>query len=95
MEVSNPVEIVSYIFVAVVTVSAIVLMFVWISSRARSMLDQWARDNGFTIIRREYRHIAKGPFFWTSSDHQAVYYIVVRDSKGIEHSGYACCGGWF
>ncbi len=95
MEGSDPIEIVSYVFVAIVTVSAIVLMFVWHFTRAHSLLDQWALDNGFTIIHREHRSLRKGPFFWTTSDHQAVYYIVVRDSKGIEHSGYARCGGWF
>jgi hypothetical protein len=67
----------------------------WHFSRSRSVLEQWAVENGFEILHSEYRNLVRGPFFWTTSKGQTVYYVRVRDSKGTERSGWVRCGGWF
>jgi hypothetical protein len=67
----------------------------WHFSRSRSVLEQWADEHGFEIVHSEYRHLARGPFFWTTSKGQAVYYVRVRNSKGTERLGWVRCGGWF
>jgi hypothetical protein len=67
----------------------------WSFSRSRSLLEQWAADNGFEILEREYRTFRRGPFFWTSSKNQAVYHVKVRDREGNVRSGWVRCGGWF
>jgi hypothetical protein len=76
-------------------IAAIGLMLWWTFSRSASLLENWAEKNGYQIISREYRHVFKGPFFWTSSRGQTVYRITVEDGQGNQRSGWARCGGWF
>ena len=68
---------------------------VWHFSRSRSLLEQWATANGFQILDSEYRSFRRGPFFWTTSKSQTVYYVKVRDREGRTHSGWVRCGSWF
>jgi hypothetical protein len=72
-----------------------VLLIVWTFSRSRSVLDEWARANGFRILSSKFRWVRKGPFFWTSSKGQMVYYVTVMNSDGTRRSGYVRCGGFF
>jgi hypothetical protein len=71
------------------------LSFWWQSSRSSSLLQRWAEENGYRIVRREYRTFFRGPFFWNSSKGQTVYYVVAEDSAGARRSGYVRCGGWW
>lgn len=71
----------------------LVAMLVWHHSRAGSLLDQWARSNGFTILSREICLFFRGPFFWTTTKGQEVYRIRVRDQAGNPRSGYVRVGG--
>lgn len=68
---------------------------VWHFYRSRSVLQQWADEHGFEIIRSEHRHLIRGPFFWTTSRGQTVYFVYVRDHKGKVRTGWVRCGGWF
>ena len=70
-------------------------LMAWHFSRARSLLETWAKENHYEIIGRSYRHLLKGPFFWTSSKGQAVYHVTVRDPQGRIRSGWLRCGGWW
>ena len=67
----------------------------WHFNRSNSLLHQWAEKGGYRIIRQEYRTFFKGPFFWTSTRGQTVYYVEVEDSKGNRRSGWVRCGGWW
>jgi hypothetical protein len=67
----------------------------WHFSRSGSLLDQWAEENGYRVLSREYRSFFKGPFFWTSSRGQTVYYVTVQDKAGNRRSGWVRCGSWF
>src|SRR5581483_1656083 len=67
----------------------------WHVSRSRSVLQDWARDHAFEIIDREERIFMKGPFFWTSSRGQVVFYVTVRDSEGHFRKGWVRCGSFF
>ncbi len=67
----------------------------WHHGRSSSLLRQWAANNGYHIVRQDYRHFFKGPFFWTSTNGQAVYYVVVEDPAGTMRSGWVRCGGWW
>ena len=66
----------------------------WHFGRSNSLLHQWAEQNGYHILRQEYRNFLKGPFFWTSSRGQTVYYVVVEDSAGNRRNGWVRCGSW-
>jgi hypothetical protein len=72
-----------------------ILGLVWHFWRSDSLLQKWAEDQGYRIIRQEYRWFFKGPFFWTSSNGQTVYYVVIQDSAGSKRSGWVRCGGWW
>jgi hypothetical protein len=67
----------------------------WHFSRSASILEQWGQENGYRIVNREYRHVFKGPFFWTSSQGQTVYYVTVEDEQGNHRHGWVRCGSRF
>jgi len=78
-----------------VIAALVVASLAWHFSRSRSVLEQWADENGFEIINSEYRNFSRGPFFWTTSKGQTVYFVTIRDSGGHVRSGWVRCGGWF
>jgi hypothetical protein len=67
----------------------------WHFSRSRSLLDRWAEQSGYHILQSEYRHLFRGPFFWTTSKGQTVYRVTVEDKAGHVRSGWVRCGGWW
>jgi hypothetical protein len=67
----------------------------WHYSRSNEVLTQWAEQNGYRLLSQEYRHFAKGPFFWTSSKDQTVYYVTVEDRDGQVKRGWVRCGGYW
>ena len=71
-----------------------IVMIAWHFSRSRSLLDQWAADNGFRIIESSYRNLVRGPFFWTTSKSQTVYRVTVEDGRGSIRKGWVRCGTW-
>jgi hypothetical protein len=67
----------------------------WNISRSRTLLRGWAAQNGFEILHSEFRFFRRGPFFWTTSKGQTVYYVRVRDAEGQTRSGWVRCGSWW
>src|SRR3954469_4555687 len=78
-----------------VFVGLLILSFAWQFGRSQSLLDTWAAENGYHIIHKEYRNFFRGPFFWTTSKGQTVYYVTVQDKAGWTRSGWVRCGGWW
>jgi len=76
----------------ILLISFAAIMVCWHHSRARSILDDWARENGFQILSQESCLFFRGPFFWTTAKGQEVYRVVVRDDTGRTRSGYVRCG---
>jgi hypothetical protein len=72
----------------------VALLLWWRFSRSSSLLEQWAEQNGYRIITQQYRYFFKGPFFWTTSEGQTVYYVTIEDGQGHRRSGFVRCGGW-
>lgn len=58
-----------------------------------SVLTDWARRNGWTILHSEARHLLTGPFFLRAANSQQVYRVTVRDKHGKIRSGWVRCGG--
>jgi hypothetical protein len=75
--------------------AVVVLAIVWHYSRSNDLLHQWAERHGYRIVRQEYRNFFKGPFFWTTSRGQTVYYVTVEDRQGQQRNGWVRCGGRF
>jgi hypothetical protein len=69
-------------------------MLWWRFSRSDHLLKDWADKNSYRIVRSEYRYVWKGPFFWTSSRGQTVYYVTVEDVQGNQRHGWVRCGSW-
>ena len=67
---------------------------VWHYSRSRSLLEEWASENGYRILSSEHRHLVRGPFFWTTSKGQTVYRVSIEDREGRVRSGWVRCGSW-
>jgi hypothetical protein len=63
-------------------------------SRSRAMVRKWAKDNNYTLLKKEHRIFRKGPYF-ISGRNQAVYRVVVRDATGRKQKGWVRCGSWF
>lgn len=61
--------------------------------RSRTMLQQWAQENGYDILSSTYSWFG-GPFWWRRSKGQWVYEISVRYYDGTYRHGYALCGDW-
>jgi hypothetical protein len=83
------------IFMVALVIFAIISGLLWQFGRSGSLLTKWAAENGYRIIRQEFRFFRKGPFFWTSTRGQAVYYVVIEDSAGNKRKGWVRCGSWW
>lgn len=79
------------IFVLVIAVAGLY----WQYSRSRTLLEGWALQNDFELLSSDYRYLRKGPFTWTSSRNQTVYYVTVGDKQNQVRSGWVRCGGWW
>jgi hypothetical protein len=79
------------IFVLVIAVAGLY----WQYSRSRTLLERWAMQNDFELLSSDYRYLRKGPFTWTSSRNQTVYFVTVRDKQNQVRSGWVRCGGWW
>ena len=60
------------------------------------LVERWAADNGYELLRSEYRMQSQGPFSGVAvSERQPVYYVQVRDSAGTLRSGWVRFGRRF
>lgn len=80
--------------ILILIVTAAVCLIAWHYSRSRSLLEQWAGENGYRIVSSEHRHLVRGPFFWTTSKGQTVYRVTIEDTGGRLRSGWVRCGSW-
>jgi hypothetical protein len=72
-----------------------VLILWWTYVRSDSLIDGWAQRHGLRVLYRERRWFFRGPFFWTSSKGQTVYYITVQDNQGQRRNAWVRCGSWW
>lgn len=79
------------VFVLIFAFASIAFHF----SRSTSLLDGWAEREGVRILAREKCWFFKGPFFWTTSKGQDVYYVTVEDRSGRTRTAYVRVGGMF
>ena len=83
------------IIIPIILVSiAIIAITAGTYSRGRKILESWALKNNYQIISSETRLFSRGPFFWTTTKNQMVYYVTVRTPEGTKN-GWVRCGGWW
>lgn len=61
-------------------------------SRAKAILNHWAKTNGYDIVSKELRLLRRGPFWWKTKQ-QEIYYVTVRTPEGQTRRGWVRCGG--
>jgi hypothetical protein len=83
------------LFALLAVLIAVVLGFHWHFARSAAILNKWADENGFEILERSYRHFFRGPFFFRTTEHQAVYRVTVRDEESNVRTGWVACGSWW
>ena len=83
------------LLLALVVMSFCLGMLIWTFSRSRQMLERWAADNSYEILSSQLRWLRKGPFFWTSSKGQVVYYVAVRTPEGHTKRGWVRRGSFW
>jgi hypothetical protein len=60
------------ILFCVVLALVLVGSLVWHGSRSQNVLQEWARQNGYRLVKAKMAYFFRGPFFWTTSKGQSV-----------------------
>ena len=63
-------------------------------SRSNYLLEKWADENRYQLLRVGHRMFRKGPFLWSGRG-QTVYRVRVQDERGNERRGWVRCGSWW
>lgn len=81
---------------AIYFVAIFVMVFVAAISwnRPRQIIEHWAEQNGFKVIRARQAFFYKGPFTFSYSKGQPVYRVTIEDQNGLPRSGWLRCGSW-
>ncbi len=61
--------------------------------RASFLLEQWAAENQYQLLRVQHRLFRRGPFWWSGKG-QVIYRVDVRDEQGHDWLGWVRCGHW-
>jgi hypothetical protein len=88
-------DIVRPVFFKMASIAVAVLSLIWHFGRSDSILQKWAQQKGFHLVKQQYCWFFTGPFFWTSSRGQTVYFVTVVDEAGNQRNAWVRCGGWF
>ena len=83
----------SNILFIVIPIIAVILFLTY--SRARSILQTWAEENGYEILSASMRFLSRGPYSYTLLGKQWVFRVVVRANDGTTKTGYVKCGSFF
>ena len=81
-----------------VAIALVIIVFVlWVHrSRSQSIIQKWAAQNGFQLLRCQQKFLGTGPFrWWTSSRSQTIYSVTVRTPDGCDRSGWIRCGSFW
>lgn len=72
----------------------VIWMIGWREQRTEEILNKWAQDNGYVILEQKHA-FWNGPFFWSTSKGQEVYYVTVRDKADVIRNGWVRLGGYW
>ena len=81
------------ITIVLIVLGWVVFSAIWHWFRSRFLLEQWAKANGFVLVKMSMSWFKLNPFL--SSKRQEVYRITVRNHNGRERSGWVKCGGFW
>lgn len=79
---------------AIVSIFVMLVFVVLTWGRPGKIINQWAEQNDFKLIRSKQAYFFKGPFTFSYSEGQPVYRVTVEDKNGLTRSGWLRCGTW-
>jgi len=62
--------------------------------RAKSIVQKWAAEHGYVILRFDSPFHTGAYSFWTTSRGQIVYLVTIRDAAGCERQAWVRCGSY-
>ena len=84
-----------YLLYAAIVAAALAFEF-WRQTRARALVEEWARENRFRLTECRRAWFWRGPFLWTTSRYQIVFRIAADDLRfGAPCRGWVRCGRWW
>ena len=76
--------------------SAAFISLTWLGeTRAKAIVQRWATEHGYTILRFEHPFPTGAFSFWTTSRGQSVYSVTIRDGGGSERRAWVRCGSFW
>lgn len=82
------------IFCAVLAIAAFIAWAWLFQARAKSVVQKWASEHGYAVLRFESPFHTGAFSFWTTSRGQVVYSITLRDAVGCERKAWVRCGSY-
>ncbi len=80
------------LFAGAIILIALVLSIVKRFAKPPLALQQWASQQGFSIVRSRYRQFARGPFAAASvTKEQDVYEVIILTHEGTQRAGWVRC----
>ena len=73
----------------------VVLTTIWQFTKSDSLIENWAIENSYQILKQENRLLRRGPFFWTTTKGQVVYYVLLLDPQGNKRNAWVRCGSFW
>jgi hypothetical protein len=81
----------AFIIILVAVISANLIFFRWLFSRARFVLNKWVEQNNYRLLEVSYAR----PWWllvWALAGKRVVYRVRVRNLFGEERVGWVMCG---
>ena len=79
---------------AILAISVFIALSWFGQVRAKSIVQKWAAKHGYVVLQFESPFRSGAFSWWTTSQHQAVFRITVRDGTGCERKAWVRCGGF-
>jgi hypothetical protein len=82
------------LFVAAVTIVAIIVLMWAGRIRARSQVTRWCERQGYELVSSRGAWFYEGPRAWLRTEEEHAYHVEVRDRHGDTRTGYVVFGCW-
>ena len=83
------------LFIAVVTVLAMIVL-IWTGKLwARRQVTRWCEQEGYELVSWRGAWFHEGPRAWLRTEDESAYYVEVRERHGSTRCGYVVFGTWW
>jgi hypothetical protein len=68
---------------------------VYCHSLAAAVVEQWAKREGYRVVRRVRRLFFRGPFAWTMPSSHIIFRVTLEDQDGLRSVAWIDCGNLY